>query len=84
MVHREIEIDEETDRKLTGIAEDYDGDLGKALAELVAQHDGMEALLEETERINHDHLLQQRERAEQPLNEVGFTAWKDVIQRNKS
>ena len=51
MIRRQIEIDEETDRKLAGIAEDFDGDVGKAVAELVAQHDGIEALLDEAERI---------------------------------
>jgi hypothetical protein len=82
MVQRLIELDEETDRKLAGIAEDFDGDVGKAVAELVSQHDGIEALLEETERINHDYLLQQREKAERPLHEGGFTTWEEVKRRN--
>lgn len=30
MVQRQIEIDEETDRILSGLAQDYEGDLGKA------------------------------------------------------
>lgn len=82
MVRHQIEIDEETYRKLSGIAEDYDGDVGKAVAELVAQHDGMEALLDETERINHDYLLEQRKKAERPLHEGGFTTWGEVKRRN--
>jgi hypothetical protein len=82
MVRRQIETDDETDRKLAGLAEVYDGDVGKAVAELVAQHDGIEALLAETELVNHVYLLQQRERAERPLHEGGFTTWEDVKRQN--
>jgi hypothetical protein len=82
MIRRQIEIDEETDRKLTGIAEDFDGDFGKALASLVAQHDDMEALLDESESANHEFLLEQRERAEKGFREGRFTTWEEVKRRN--
>ena len=35
MVRREIEIDENTDRVLTELASEYNGDLSHALADLV-------------------------------------------------
>jgi hypothetical protein len=82
MIRRQIEIDEETDRKLADIAEDYDGDVGKALAGLVAQHEDTEALLDESERANHDFLLKQKERAEKGFREGRFTTWEEVKRRN--
>ena len=82
MIRHQIEIDEETYRKLAGIAEDYDGDVGKAVAELVAQHDGMEELLDESERANHEFLLQQKKRAEAGFREGRFTTLEEVKRQN--
>jgi hypothetical protein len=82
MIRRQIEIDEETDRKLAGIAEDYDGDVGMALASLVAQHDDMEALLDESESANQEFLLKQKERSEKGFREGRFTTWEEVKRRN--
>jgi hypothetical protein len=43
MVSREIQIDEETDRLLSDLAKDYEGDLGLALTELVHARDGLQS-----------------------------------------
>ena len=44
MVHRQIDLDEESDRMLTELAEEYDGDLGWALSELLQSRQGEESL----------------------------------------
>ena len=40
MVSRQIQIDEDTDRMLSELAKEYEGDLGLALAELVHAREG--------------------------------------------
>ena len=38
MIRREIDLDEESDRILSGLAQDYHGDLGEALADPLQTH----------------------------------------------
>jgi hypothetical protein len=40
MVHRQIDLDEDTDRKLGELARDCDGDLGQTVAGLIHAHEG--------------------------------------------
>lgn len=49
MIHREIDLDEESDQILSSLAQDYNGDLGKALGDLLHAHQGIEALAEACE-----------------------------------
>jgi len=58
MVRRQIDLDEESDRILSGLAPDYDGDLGEALADLLQAHQRVETFVEECEeahRVRYSH-----------------------------
>jgi hypothetical protein len=79
---RQIEIDEDTDRILGELAQTYEGDLSKALADLVHAHDSVECFLDEIEEIHRSSLSAQVERAERGFREGRFTTWDEVKQRN--
>jgi hypothetical protein len=57
MVRRQIDFDEETDRILAELARDYEGDVGKALAELVHAHESLETFVEKSEEVHRASLL---------------------------
>jgi hypothetical protein len=82
MVRREIEFDEETDRMLVELAGDYQGDLGKVLAELVRAHESLEAFVERCEEGHQESLGTQVERSERGFREGRSTTWSDVKRRN--
>lgn len=82
MVSRYIEIDEETDRMLSELAQDYEGDLGQALFELVHARSGFESLADLSETAESESLQSQRERAERGFREGRFTRWEDVKSQN--
>jgi hypothetical protein len=82
MVRRQIDLDEESDRILSGLAEDYQGDLGKALADLLRAHQGVEAFVDGCEEAHWDSLFAQKERAERGFREGRFTTWDEVKSRN--
>ena len=82
MVSRQIELDEETDRILSKLAADYQGDLGKALAELLRAHDTIEAFVEGCEEAHRDSLVAQKERTERGFREGRFTTWDEVKRRH--
>ncbi|HEV3199705.1 MAG TPA: hypothetical protein VGZ73_17495 [Bryobacteraceae bacterium] len=79
---RQIDLDEESDQILTGLAQDYQGDLGKALGDLLHAHKIVEAFVEECEETHRDSLLAQRDRGERGFREGRFTTWNDVKRRN--
>ena len=81
MVRREIEIDENTDRVLTELASEYNGDLSHALADLVHAHQGLEAFAERSEAAygNAFHL---RDKAEADFREGRAMTWDDVKSNN--
>jgi hypothetical protein len=81
MVRRQIDLDEESDRILSVLAEDYQGDLGKALADLLRTHRGIEAFVDGCEESHRDSLLAQKERAERGFREGRFTTWNEVKSR---
>jgi predicted transcriptional regulator len=83
MVRRQIEFDEDTDRILTELAREYHGDLGRARAELVHVHAGLEAFVERCEEAQRSSLLSQVERTEREFDEGRFTNWEDVKRRHK-
>jgi hypothetical protein len=79
---RQIEIDDDTDRILGELARAYEGDLGKALTDLVHAHDSVECFLDEIEVIHSSSLSAQVERAERGFREGRFTTWEKVKQHN--
>jgi hypothetical protein len=82
MACRQIDLDEESDRILSGLAQDYRGDMGKALGDLLRAHESVEAFVAACEEDQRDMLLVQRERAERGFREGRSTAWDEVKRRN--
>jgi hypothetical protein len=82
MVRRQIQIDEETDRLLSDLAKDYEGDLGLALTELVHARDGLQSFAEQAESAEGDSLTAQLERGERGFREGRFIRWEDVKRQN--
>lgn len=82
MVRREIEIDEDTDRILTELASEYEGDLSQALADLVHAHEGLEAFADRSEAAHESTLRSLRDRAEADFREGRTVNWEDVKARN--
>jgi hypothetical protein len=82
MVRREIEIDEETDRLLTGLASEYEGDLGAALADLVHSRQDIDELAERSEAAYEHRLRDLRDKAEAEFREGHTVSWEDVKRRN--
>jgi hypothetical protein len=60
VIRREIDLDEESDQILSGLAADYEGDRGKALADLLHAHRGIEEFVGECEQAQRESLLSQR------------------------
>jgi thymidine kinase len=82
MACRQIDLDDESDRILSGLAQDYQGDLGKALGHLLRAHESVESFVAACEEDQRDTLLVQRERAERGFREGRFTAWDEIKRRN--
>jgi hypothetical protein len=82
MVIRKIEIDEDTDRILTELASEYQGDLSRALADLVHAHDGLEQFADRSEAAQEQALQGQRDRSEADFRDGRNIAWEDVKTRN--
>ncbi|MSV27960.1 MAG: hypothetical protein EXQ52_04340 [Bryobacterales bacterium] len=78
MVRREIEIDENTDRILTELASEYQGNLSLALAALVHAREGLDELAERSEAACEDTLRLLRDRAEVDFREGRAVTWEDV------
>jgi hypothetical protein len=82
MVRRQIELDDETDRQLEELAQEYEGNLGQALAGLLRTRDNVESLLDEHEERHRDVLLTQRDRAEAGFQPDRATPWAEIKRRN--
>ncbi|MGI8743343.1 MAG: hypothetical protein ACR2NN_12385 [Bryobacteraceae bacterium] len=82
MVRREIDFDEETDRMVAELAQQYSGDAGQALAELVHAHESLELFVDQCEEAHRDSLVVQRESAESGFRNGRFTSWDEVKRRN--
>jgi len=82
MVRREIEIDEDTDRILTQLASEYEGNLSLALAELVRAREGLEDFASHSEEVRESALRTLRDRSEADFREGRTTTWNDVKIRN--
>ena len=61
----------------------YEGNLGRTLAELVHAHESRETFVEESEEVHHTSLLAQVERAERGFRAGRFTTWEEVKRRNR-
>ena len=82
MVRREIQIDEDTDRVLTELAAQHQGDLGLAVTDLVQAREGLEDLAERSETAYKSELRDQRQRSESDFREGRTISWKEVKARN--
>ena len=80
MVKRQIELDEESDQILSQLAQEYEGDAGRALGELLHSHEGIEEFMDSCEEAQRDSLVSQRERAERGARE-SFTSWEEIKRR---
>jgi hypothetical protein len=81
MVTREIELDEESDQLLSRLAQEYGGDAGRALSELLHSREGVEEFVEACEGSHADILLTQKQRAERGAGD-NFTAWEEIKRRH--
>ena len=82
MVRREIEIDENTDRVLTELASEYNGDLSHALADLVHAHQALEEFAGRSEENYGNATLILRDKAETDFREGRTVTWEDVKASN--
>ena len=82
MVRREIEIDEDTNRLLTELASEYEGDLNLALADLVRSREGLEEFAERSEAAHESALRDLRDKAEVDFREGRTITWEEVKARN--
>jgi hypothetical protein len=82
MVHRQIDLDEDTDRKLSEPARDCDGDLGQTLASLIHARETLECFADETEELHRATLMAQLEASERSFREGTFVTWHEVKRRN--
>ena len=83
MVRRQIECDEETDRRLTDLADDFGGDLGQALSELVQSRESVESFLDECEAASQVALARQKQQSEQSFREGRTVTWEEVKRINR-
>lgn len=81
-VHRQIELDEESDRILTELADDYNGDLGRAPGDLLHSCEGLEEFVAESEEAQGQSLASQKERPERGFREGRFVTWAEVKRQN--
>jgi hypothetical protein len=82
MIRREINLDEESDRILSELAQDYEGDAGKALAELLHARGGIEAFADACEEAQRELLLAQKDRSEREFRDGRVVSWEEVKRRN--
>ncbi|MBV8904556.1 MAG: hypothetical protein JOZ22_13060 [Acidobacteriia bacterium] len=77
MVRRQIELDEESDQLLNQFAQEYGGDAGRAVRELLHSRQRVEEFVDFCEAAHADILLEQKQRAEGGARET-FTAWEEI------
>lgn len=82
MIRRQIELDEESDQILSGLAEQFQGDAGKAVAELLHSHETIESFVEQCEEAQRDSLMSQKGRSERAFQEGRSTSWEEIKRRN--
>jgi hypothetical protein len=82
MVRRRIDFDEETDRHLADLAQDFGGDLGQALAELMQSRESIESFLDQCEESNQAALRAQRDQSARDFREGQAVSWSEGKRRN--
>jgi hypothetical protein len=82
MASRQVDFDAETDRILAEIADAYEGDVSRALADLIHAHESLESFVGQCEEAHRDLLTDQLERAEQGFREGRFTPWDEIKRRS--
>jgi len=82
VISLQIEIDEDTDRFLTEIATEYDGDRGKALISLIRTQQLSEEFLDQCEEFHHDSLVMQKERSDRGFREGRWTTLEQLKRQN--
>ena len=83
MIRREIEVDPATDEALNDLANQYGGDLGQALAELVHSREGIESFLDQVESVQQELLRQQRDASGKAYSEGRVVPWETIKRRNR-
>jgi hypothetical protein len=78
MVRLPIEIDEDTNRRLTELAAEYEGDLSLALADLVHSRDVLEQFAQQSETIHENALSTLRDQAEAGFRENRTVPWNNA------
>lgn len=81
-MRRQIELDDETDRQLEALAQEYEGNLGQALAGLLRTRESVESFLDEHEERHRDVLLTQRDRSEGGFQPDRAVPWAEIKRRN--
>jgi hypothetical protein len=81
MVKRQIELDEESDQLLNRLAQEYGGDAGKAVTELLHSREGVEEFMDACEAAHTATLLVQKRRTEEGVQD-SFTAWEEIKRRH--
>jgi hypothetical protein len=82
MVLRQIEFDEETDRGLSDLARDHDGNVSQALAELMRTRESLESFLDQCEDAHRAELRRQLEDSERDFRSGNTVPWRDMKHRN--
>jgi predicted transcriptional regulator len=82
MVTLTIEVEEATEQFLRVLAEDYDGNMGRALDELFAPREGADAFADEFEAGNEEYLRAQLERSMQDIAAGRVVDWETVKSRS--
>jgi hypothetical protein len=82
MVLRSIEIDEDTDRLLADLAAEYQGDLSRALSDLVHAREGLDSFAERTESANEVALSALRSQAEEDFRNGRAVNWDELKARH--
>ena len=80
MVHRQIDIAEETDRLLTELAAEYHGNIGAAVADLLQVREGLEDFADQSES-EHAAALRLRDQSEQDFREGRTVNWDEAKRR---
>jgi len=82
MVRREVDLDDETDLRLTEFAKDFGGDVSQTLIELVRSRESVESILDQCEDANQTELANQKADSEASFREGRVVSWPELKRRN--
>ena len=81
MTRRQVLLDSESDRILSGLARRHGGNRSLALREALKVQEVMEDWLDQIETAHARVLREQKERSEKGFREGRFTTWEEVKRR---